>query len=170
MEAARILEIRTAEKLMAPTKTQGCVLVGAIFLPAYQPQGFKEMRYLIVGLGGFIGANARFMLGEWAANTWGKAFPYGTFIINISGCFILGLFATLSQRLAWSDNGRLLVSMGFVGAYTTFSTFEYETFQLVSVRAYRLAVINTVGSVILGFIAAYLGVIAARLITRGRPL
>jgi CrcB protein len=126
-------------------------------------------RYLIVGLGGFIGANSRYILGQWAASRWGTAFPFGTFIINVTGCFILGLFATLTLRFAWNDNWRLLISIGFVGAYTTFSTFEYETLQLAANGSWKNAVLNTVGSVVVGFGAAYLGVVAARLLTKGLP-
>ena len=124
-------------------------------------------KYLIVGLGGFIGANSRYILGQWVANKWGTAFPYGTFIINVTGCFILGLFATLALRFAWNDNWKLLIAIGFVGAYTTFSTFEFETFQLAAAGLWKNALLNTVGSVVLGFGAAYLGVVAARLLTKG---
>ena len=124
------------------------------------------VKYLVVGLGGFIGANARFIIGSWAAGKWGTSFPYGTFIINITGCFILGLFATLLLRFAWNDNWRLLIAVGFVGAYTTFSTFEYESLQLVSQGSLPRAAINILGSVILGFAAAFLGVVVARLVAR----
>lgn len=141
-----------------------CVFPGAVSI--YQEEFL--LKYLIVGMGGFIGANSRYILGAWVANKWGTAFPYGTFIINITGCFILGLFATLAMRLTWNDNWKLLIAMGFVGAYTTFSTFEYETLQLVADGSWKQALVNTVGSVVLGFGAAYLGVVAARLLTKGR--
>jgi CrcB protein len=124
------------------------------------------VKYLMVGIGGFIGANARFIIGTWAAQKWGASFPYGTFIINVTGCFILGLFATLTMRFPWHDNWRLLISIGFVGAYTTFSTFEYESLQLVSEGSLMRAGLNIFGSVILGFLAAFLGVVAARLLIR----
>src|SRR5262249_50937923 len=79
-----------------------------------------------VGLGGFLGANARYWLGGWVAERWGTDFPWATFVINISGSFILGLFMTLiTERYAFphAPTLRLVVAIGFVGAYTTFSTF-----------------------------------------------
>lgn len=126
-------------------------------------------KMLFVGLGGFVGANARYLAGEWARQKWGGDFPYGTFIINVSGSFILGLFATLSLALSWNDKWRLLIAVGFVGAYTTFSTFEFETLQLIAQgNRYRAAAVNLLGSVIVGFFAAWLGVQLARLLLRGK--
>ncbi len=124
-------------------------------------------RYLVVGIGGFIGANARYIVSGWVQQKWGASFPYGTFIINVTGCFILGIFATLTQYFLWHENWRLLVAIGFVGAYTTFSTFEYETLQLVAQGTWPRAALNIIGSVLCGFAAAQLGVITARLLTRG---
>ena len=128
-------------------------------------------RYAIVALGGAVGAMARYWVSGWAQQKWGPGFPYGTFIINVSGSFILGLFATLAMRLAWSEEWRLLIAIGFVGAYTTFSTFEWESLQLIAEGGrYRSALVNLVGSVIVGFAAAYAGMVAARLLfaLRGR--
>ena len=125
------------------------------------------MPYLVIGLGGFFGANARFIVARWAAQKWGTQFPFGTFIINITGSFILGLFATLAARFAWSDYWRLLIAIGFVGAYTTFSTFEFESLQLLAQGSFARAFANIVGSVCFGFGAAYLGVFVGRLLTRG---
>jgi CrcB protein len=126
-------------------------------------------KLLIVGLGGFVGANARYLVGEWAQEKWGAGFPYGTFLINVTGSFILGLFATLSLSLSWRPEWRLFVAIGFVGAYTTFSTFEYESIQLIAQGGrYREAAVNLLGSVIVGFFAAWLGVIIARLLLRGK--
>ena len=121
---------------------------------------------LVVGMGGFVGANARYLLGRWALQRWGTGFPYGTFVINILGCLILGLFGTLADRLAWNDYWRFLVAIGFVGAFTTFSTFEYKSFQLVSQGSFAHAAVNILGSVIIGFIAVYIGVVIARLLLR----
>ena len=128
-------------------------------------------RYAIVALGGAVGAMARYWVSGWAQQRWGPGFPYGTFIINVSGSFILGLFATLALRLAWSDHARLFMAIGFVGAYTTFSTFEWETLQLIAEGSrYRAAAVNLVGSVVVGFGAAYAGMVVARLLfaLRGR--
>lgn len=126
-------------------------------------------KLLIVGLGGFVGANARYLASEWAYHRWGPGFPYGTLLVNVTGAFILGLFATLSLSLSWRPEWRLLVAVGFVGAFTTFSTFEYESIQLIAQGGrYREAAINIVGSVVAGFFAAWLGIVAARLLLRGR--
>ncbi len=88
-----------------------------------------------VGLGGFLGANARYLLGGFISERWGAVFPYGTFVINITGSFILGFFMAYAQDRPWVEPGaRLLFAVGFVGAYTTFSTFEYETMRLLQER------------------------------------
>jgi len=121
------------------------------------------VKYLVVGLGGFIGANARYLIGGWVQQRWGPSFPLGTFVVNVTGSFILGLFATLALHLTWSEQWRLFIAIGFVGAYTTFSTFEYETLQLIAEgRQYRAAALNILGSVIVGLFAVYLGVVTAR--------
>ncbi|MDX1933014.1 MAG: fluoride efflux transporter CrcB [Capsulimonadales bacterium] len=123
------------------------------------------IRFLIVGLGGFLGANARFYVGNWVAQRWGNALPYGTFVVNIAGCFVLGLFATLAVRFAWREEWRMLVAVGFVGGFTTFSTFEYETLQLILEGRHGWAAFAYVlGSVVAGLLAAFLGVCAARLL------
>lgn len=122
--------------------------------------------YVVIGMGGFVGANARYILGRWALERWGAGFPYGTFIINIIGCLILGLFATLADRLAWNDHWRFAIAIGFVGAFTTFSTFEYETFRLVSDGQFARAAANVLSSIFIGFLAVYVGVVIARLVLR----
>jgi CrcB protein len=120
-----------------------------------------------VGLGGFLGANARYWLGGWVAERWGTDFPWATFVINITGSFILGLFVTLiTERyvVRFALPLRLLVAIGFVGAYTTFSTFEFETLALVETSAWLRAFGNAFGSLIAGFVAVWLGVVLARLL------
>jgi len=111
-----------------------------------------------VGLGGFLGANARYLLGGYISNRWGAAFPLGTFIINVTGSFILGFFmAFAADRPFVAPNARLLFAVGFVGAYTTFSTFEYETMRLIQERELLLATLNIVGSIFTGAVAVFGG-------------
>ena len=111
---------------------------------------------LVVGAGGFLGAIARFLIGTWVSNRYNSLFPWATVIINISGSFILGFIATLLlHRVLVNPNWRFFVTIGFVGAYTTFSTFEYETARLGSSW---LAVGNLLGSVLAGYLAVWLGI------------
>jgi fluoride exporter len=120
-------------------------------------------KYWIVGLGGFFGAIARFWLGAYISNRMGARFPYGTFVINISGSFLIGLIITvLAERTHWSANWRYLIPVGFIGAYTTFSTFELETFQSLRDGELLFAFLNVFLSVAVGFIAVWLGVVTGR--------
>jgi CrcB protein len=116
-------------------------------------------KYLLVGLGGFLGAVARFALGSWAAQKWGAGFPYGTLLINVSGSFVLGLFISAgASRLALDPRWRLFFVIGFLGAYTTFSTFTYETIQLLLANHWRPALAYVAASNVLGVGAALLGI------------
>jgi CrcB protein len=120
-----------------------------------------------VGLGGFCGANARYWVGGWIQARWGTEFPWSTFVINITGSFILGLFVTLVTERFVIPNVlplRLLIAIGFVGAYTTFSTFEYETLTLVTTSAWVRAFGNAFGSLFAGFLSVWLGVLLARIL------
>lgn len=117
---------------------------------------------LWVGLGGFLGANARYLLGGWIAARYGTLFPLGTFVINVTGSFILGFFLTLAQeRVLIHPNVRLLFAVGFVGAYTTFSTFEYESMRLLQDGELLWSLVNLVGSVLTGGVAVLAGIILA---------
>lgn len=121
------------------------------------------MRFLAVGAGGFLGAIARYALGLLVARFWSGEFPLATFLINVSGSFAIGLFTAMSaERLALDPVWRLLFATGFVGAYTTFSTFEYETNRLVVMGSTGWAVTNVLASVVVGFLALRLGVALAR--------
>ena len=120
-------------------------------------------RYLMVAAGGAAGAVARYSVTLAVAMFWKRDFPLATLLINVSGSFILGLFSTLAaERIAIDPLWRLLVATGFVGAYTTFSTFEYETERLTETGAVGWGVVNIVSSVLAGFIAVRLGVLLAR--------
>jgi fluoride exporter len=118
---------------------------------------------LWVGLGGFFGANARYLVGGWAAQRFGTAFPYGTFIINITGSFILGFFLAFIEDRTWvHPTARLFFSIGFVGAYTTFSTFTFESIALMERGELLLAGINLAGSVLVGLFAVFAGIVLGR--------
>ncbi len=120
-------------------------------------------KYLLVGLGGFLGANARYLLGGWVADRLGPSFPYGTFVINVTGSFVIGLFLSLiTERFTTPPGLRLFFAIGFLGAYTTFSTFTYESLALVGSRAYLAAAANVIGSVVVGLIAVALGAAVGR--------
>lgn len=118
---------------------------------------------LAVGAGGFLGAVARWAVALLVARLWTRDFPLGTFVINVTGSFVLGLFATLAaEKLSLGPHWRLFVATGFLGAYTTFSTFEYETQRLVETGAAGWAVAYVVLSVAAGLLAVRLGVALAR--------
>lgn len=127
------------------------------------------LQYLWIGLGGFIGANTRYLLQQWAANRWGADYPYGTLLINVSGSFVIGLFLTLATgRLALPPEMRLFVAVGFLGGYTTFSSFSYETLRLLEQGQWWPAALYFLGNTGLGMLGVFLGVVAARLIEGGQ--
>lgn len=120
-------------------------------------------RFLLISLGAVLGANARYWLGGWAAEKFGAAFPYGTLIINLTGSFVLGLFVTLvTDRFLVDPNWRLLIAIGFLGSYTTFSTYTYESVNLILSGQPGLGLLNLFGSSILGALAAVAGIVLAR--------
>lgn len=127
-------------------------------------------KYLAVAIGGAIGAMARYFLGGSTLAQIAVPFPAATFIINIAGSFIIGFFLTIvTERLPLDSNIRLLVAVGFIGALTTFSTFEYETARLVEEGHLVTAMLNILLSVIVGFVAVFAGIFTARLV-EGKPV
>jgi CrcB protein len=108
---------------------------------------------------------ARYAVGAWMTKRFGLAFPYGTLVINISGCFLLGLLlAVLDTRTTLPLALRLAGPIGFVGAYTTFSTFEYETLRTAQEGQAGLAMLYVLLSVVVGYIAAWLGQVTGKLV------
>ncbi len=123
------------------------------------------MKYLWIGLGGFAGAIARYWVGGFINDRMGTRFPYGTFIVNISGCFLIGLLITmLDERTNLPTGLRFLLPIGFVGAYTTFSTFEFETFRSATQGEIGIALLNVVLSLVVGYVAVYMGVLSGRVL------
>ena len=127
---------------------------------------FDPRDVIAISVGGFAGANARYLLALWAAARFGTNWPVGTWIINITGCFVLGAFIPLQQARGWSDKTRLVVAIGFLGAYTTYSTFEFDTFGLCQKHHYFAAAGYVFSSFSMGFLAVYVGAVLARVLTQ----
>jgi fluoride exporter len=121
--------------------------------------------FLFISLGAILGANLRYWLSSWAAQRWGTAFPYGTLLINLSGSLLLGFFLTLAtQRFLIDPRWRIFFATGFLGAYTTFSTYTYESIAMINSGNFLLGGANLFGSALLGGIAVILGIFLARLV------
>ncbi|MFN6568730.1 fluoride efflux transporter CrcB [Dendronalium sp. ChiSLP03b] len=120
---------------------------------------------IAISLGAIVGALSRYYLTLWFAQYFGTSFPYGTFFINLSGCLAMGFFATLAvEKVAIiSPEIRLMVATGFLGAYTTFSTYGLDTIGLLRSATWLSATTYWAGSAILGIICVQLGIIIARL-------
>lgn len=124
----------------------------------------RSVRYLVISLGGVLGANARYLLGNWITARYGTSFPYGTMVINVSGSFVIGFFLVLiTERFVVHPNWQLFFAVGFLGAYTTFSTFSFESAALIQDGSWLLALANMIGSVVLGLVAVLAGMALARL-------
>jgi fluoride exporter len=124
------------------------------------------MRFFWVALGGALGSLARYTLGAWIYSRMGTKFPYGTFVINITACIIVGFsLAFLGKRSELNPAWRFLLPVGFVGAYSTFSTFEWETFSNLQTGAFLIAALYVVLSLFLGLVGVWCGVFIAKVIT-----
>lgn len=120
-------------------------------------------KYLWIAIGGSLGSLARYWVGATIASRFGTKFPYGTFVINITACVIIGFsLAFLGRRAELNPAWRFLVPVGFVGAYSTFSTFEWETFSNLETGGLVTATLYVVSSVFLGLLAVWFGALIAR--------
>lgn len=125
------------------------------------------MDYFWVGIGGFVGANTRYIVATWVAGRSGTTFPLGTFLINITGSLLIGVILTLlTERLVADPLWRRLIVVGFLGGYTTFSSYTYEAIALIEQGDWRRAMFYVIGSNLLGLTACVLGVTIARLVWR----
>jgi CrcB protein len=115
-------------------------------------------KYLLIALGGGLGSMARYWVGSTVGGRMGVRFPYGTLVVNITACAILGFSLTwLGERAEVSAGWRYLVAVGFIGAYSTFSTYEWETLSTMRSGAFALALLYALGSVVVGLAATWGG-------------
>ena len=123
-------------------------------------------KYLFIALGGALGSIARYWVGSTIAGRMGTKFPYGTFVINITACIIIGFSITyLGKRVELNPAWRFLIPVGFIGAYSTFSTYEWETLSTLRSGAFALAALYAVSSLILGLAATWCGAVLAESIS-----
>jgi fluoride exporter len=128
------------------------------------------LSYLLIAIGGAMGSMARFGVGGLVTAWTGGTFPYGTMLINVTGALVIGFFATLTGpdgRVLVSTYTRQFVMIGICGGYTTFSTFSFETFNLMTDGQWLAAGANALFSVLLCLIAVWLGYVAATALSRG---
>jgi len=112
---------------------------------------------LLIGAGGFIGAILRYLVGGWVQNGF-STFPVGTLAVNFIGSFLLGLIMYASEyRGIFPEETRIFLTIGILGAFTTMSTFSYETFKLIEDKEFYLLALNVVGTLVLTVFAVYLG-------------
>jgi fluoride exporter len=129
----------------------------------------KPLALFLVGIGGFLGAISRYLLGLVVAHAVGTNWPYGTFVINVTGCFAVSFYLTLAtERLSLREGWRLFFPVGFVGAYTTFSTYEYETLKLIERGAWGSALAYVALSTLVGFAAVVAAASLARRVRTNR--
>jgi CrcB protein len=122
------------------------------------------MIYVAISIGAVLGANARYLLGGWLSGLLDSSFPYATLVINVTGSLVIGLVLGLAADRIMPWWWRPGVAIGFLGSYTTFSTFSYETLNLIQEGSYVPALVNIGGSVIAGLVGVGVGLAIARII------
>ena len=122
-------------------------------------------KYFYIAIGGALGSIVRYWVGSTVSGRLGAKFPYGTFVVNMTACIIIGfVLSYLGRRVELSPAWRFLIPIGFIGAYSTFSTYEWETFTTVRSGAFLLAALYAVGSLVLGLIAVWGGAFLAEVL------
>jgi CrcB protein len=121
------------------------------------------VRFLLVLFGGGVGSLVRYVAGLAIMTRFGSRFPLGTMVINITGSFLIGLLMTLlTERFQPHPNWRLMLVVGFLGGYTTFSSFEWETYSAIREGGFWIGLANVLGSVLFGYAAVWLGALLGR--------
>lgn len=113
-------------------------------------------------LGGAAGTGARYLIATWAAARFGSAFPYGTLVVNLAGCFLIAAVMHAALATGWPATLRATVAIGFIGGLTTYSSFNYETARLFDEGASGMALANAGFTLFGGFAAGLLGLLCAR--------
>jgi len=121
-------------------------------------------RFLLICFAGACGTGCRYLIAIWAAQRFGSAFPYGTLIVNITGCFAIAAVMHAALTLAWPPNLRAVITIGFLGGLTTYSSFNYETTKLIEDGALATAALNAAATILGAFAAGLLGMLCARAI------
>jgi CrcB protein len=120
------------------------------------------MRLMLVMVAGGLGCGTRYLIGLWAVERLGAGFPYGTVIVNLTGCFVIGFAMSAASAADWDHHVRAAVISGFVGGFTTYSSFNQETLSLFAHGSAGTAAVNLLVTLIGGLAAGWLGLLAAR--------
>ena len=119
-------------------------------------------RFFWICLAGAAGTGARYLIALWAARQFGSAFPYGTLIVNLLGCFGIAAVMHAALLLSWSPTVRSAITIGFIGGLTTYSSFNYETTRLLEEGAVGVAALNATATIAGAFVAGWLGVVCTK--------
>jgi fluoride exporter len=119
-------------------------------------------RFFWICLAGAAGTGTRYLIALWAAQRLGSSFPYGTLIVNVTGCFLITVILHAAVTLSWSPTIRSALTIGYLGGLTTYSSFNYETTRLFQDGVPDLAALNAIATLVGCFVAGWLGLIASR--------
>jgi CrcB protein len=119
-------------------------------------------RFLWICVAGAAGTGARYLIAVWTAQRLGSAFPYGTLLVNLAGCFAIAAVMHATLTAGWNPTARAALTIGFLGGFTTYSSFNYETMRLVEEGALVPAAVNVLLTLAGGWTAGLLGLWAAR--------
>lgn len=122
------------------------------------------LKLLLVAGGGALGSAARYLVGNLVQGWLGSGFPWGTFFVNVSGSFVIGVVLGLFENSGLSNEARLFLAVGVLGGYTTFSTFSHDTLRLLEAGSFAPAFLNAVGQLVAGLAAVYAGMLLSRVL------